>query len=186
MSSTRMPYAIASPPICSRPEPTCGPSRCCSDTVTWRRPRSICISPSGISAQPPVRWTHSRLTHKENRPGTHEPASPGDGRYRALCRAVFSPTGVSAGSAGNTRRSCWRSRVAAPLRWVAIATAVPAAGIPPSRTTHVVTATVPSARATRANTGLRRVNGSFCLHPTCTSSLRYRVKLPRWPCRTSR
>ena len=36
-----------------------------------------------------------------------------------------------------------------PLRWVAIATAVPAAGIPPSRTTHVVTATVLSARARR-------------------------------------
>ena len=91
MSSTRMPYAIASPPICSKPAPTCAPSRCCSATATWRTPRSICISPSGISAQPPVRWTLSRFAHKENRRRSDEPASPGDGRHRSLCRdSLFS------------------------------------------------------------------------------------------------
>ena len=48
---------------------------------------------------------------------------------------------------------------------------------PPSPTTRAVTGTVPSARATRASAGCRRVNGSFCLRPTCMSSSRYRVKL---------
>ena len=53
--------ATASPLICSRPVPTCAPFRCCSGIATWKRPRSICISPGGISAQPPVRWMHSPI-----------------------------------------------------------------------------------------------------------------------------
>jgi integrase/recombinase XerD len=52
--------ATALPHICSKPVPTCEPFRCCWGIATWRKPRSICISPGGISAPPAARWMHSR------------------------------------------------------------------------------------------------------------------------------
>jgi len=72
------------------PAPTCAPSRCCWGIATWRKRRSICISPGGISAPPAVRWMHSRSEEKESRRRAHEPASSGGGRHRSLCGAVFS------------------------------------------------------------------------------------------------
>jgi site-specific recombinase XerD len=49
-------FVTVLPPICLKLEPTCAPSSCCSDIATWRRQRSICISPGGISAPPAVLW----------------------------------------------------------------------------------------------------------------------------------
>jgi site-specific recombinase XerD len=65
------------------------PSRCCWGIATWRKPRSICTSPGGISAPPAARWMHSPSEEKESRRRAHEPASSGGGRHRSLCRAVF-------------------------------------------------------------------------------------------------
>src|SRR3989442_406642 len=83
------------PPICSKPAPTCAPSRCCSVIGTSRRRRSICISPGVISAPPAVRWMPLRSEEKEKRHRTHEPASSGGGRHRSLCNG---------GSHGKQRR----------------------------------------------------------------------------------
>ena len=83
---------IALPLICWKPVPICAPFRCCSGTAIWKRRRSICISHNGTSAQPPVRWTPSRLADKENRRRAHEPASLGGGRYRSLGRTVVPRT----------------------------------------------------------------------------------------------
>jgi len=80
--------ATALPLICSKPVPTCAPSRCCSVIVTSRRRRSTCISHGGISAPPAVRWMRSRFEEKESRRRAHEPASSGGGRHRSLCRSV--------------------------------------------------------------------------------------------------
>ena len=80
--------ATALPRICSKPVPTCAPFRCCSGIATWRRRRSICISPGDISAPLVVRWMHSRFENKESRHRAHEPASSGGGRHRSLCGAV--------------------------------------------------------------------------------------------------
>ena len=88
-TSIPTPCATALPRICSKPVPTCAPSRCCWGIATWKRPRSICISPGGISAPPPVRWMHSRSAEKESRRRAHEPASSGGGRHRSLCRTVL-------------------------------------------------------------------------------------------------
>src|ERR1035438_6398709 len=88
--STRTLCATALPHTCSRPAPTCAPSRCCSDIETLKRRRPICISPNGILVQLPVRSTHSRSRHEENTSTVHEPASPRGGRYRSLCRTVLS------------------------------------------------------------------------------------------------
>ena len=82
------PCATALPRICSKPVPTCAPFRCCSGIATWKRRRSICISPGDISAPPAVRWMHSRFENKESRRRAHEPASSGGGRHRSLCGAV--------------------------------------------------------------------------------------------------
>jgi len=76
------------PRICSKPVPTCAPFRCCSGIATWRRRRSICISPGDISAPLAVRWMHSRFENKESRQRAHEPASSGGVRHRSLCGAV--------------------------------------------------------------------------------------------------
>ena len=114
-----------------------------------------------------------------------EPASSGDGRHRSLRRAVLSrtqsqwitlatpegPAGDHAlphRCAGRPSRSLLRLRTS-----------------PPSPTTRAATATARSARATRANAGSRRVNGSFCPHPTSTSSSPCRVNWLRSHCRTS-
>jgi integrase len=51
------------------------PSRCYSGIATWRKLRSICISPGAISAPPAVRWMRSPSEEKENRHRAHEPAS---------------------------------------------------------------------------------------------------------------
>src|SRR5277367_4269062 len=83
-------YDIVSRLTCLRPAPTCVPSRCCSDIATLKKPRSTCISPSGISAPPPARSMHSRSRSRENRSTAHEPASSGDGRHHSLCRTVLS------------------------------------------------------------------------------------------------
>src|SRR5258708_141515 len=58
-ASIRTPCVIALPRICSKPEPTCAPSRCCWDIAISKRRRSTCTSHIGISAQPPVHWMRS-------------------------------------------------------------------------------------------------------------------------------
>ena len=88
-ASIPIPCATALPLICLKPVPTFVPSRCCWGIATWKKPRSICISPGGISAPPAVRWMHSRSEEKESRRRAHEPASSGGGRHRSLCRAVL-------------------------------------------------------------------------------------------------
>ena len=85
----RTPCGIVSPHTCSKPEPTCAPSRSCSAIATSRSLPSTCISRNGISAQPPARSMPLRSLHKEDTSTAHEPASRGDGRHRPLCWTVF-------------------------------------------------------------------------------------------------
>jgi hypothetical protein len=93
---------------------------------------------------------------------------------------------AAGGSTGNTRRCCWPSCAAAPPRWVGIATAAPAADIrPPSPTTRAETDIALAARATRADAGSRRANGSFCPLTTSTRSLLSRANWLRSHYRTS-
>ena len=80
--------ATALPHICSKPVPTCAPSRCCWDIATWKN-AIFCICPGDISAPPAVHWIHSRSEEKENKRRTHEPATSGGGRHRSLCRTVL-------------------------------------------------------------------------------------------------
>jgi integrase len=91
-TSIRTRYVTALPHTFSKPAPTCAPSRYCSDIATSKLRPSICICPNGISAQPPARSMHSPSRSKEDTSTVHEPASPGDGRHRPLCRTSICGT----------------------------------------------------------------------------------------------
>ena len=58
-SFTRTPCGTALPLTYSKPVQTCARSNCCWATAIWKRPRSICTSPSAISTPPRVRWMRS-------------------------------------------------------------------------------------------------------------------------------
>ncbi len=87
-TSIHIPCVTVATRICSKPAPICEPFRCYWAIVTWRRWRSICISP-GISAPAAVLWMHSRSGHQENRYRTYKSASSSGGRHRSLCRTVL-------------------------------------------------------------------------------------------------
>jgi len=59
-SFTPTPCGTALPLTCSKPVPTCARSNYCWATAIWKRPRSICTSPSAISTPPRVRWMRCR------------------------------------------------------------------------------------------------------------------------------
>lgn len=50
-------FGIPMPLTCSKPAPTCEPSRCCSDTPSWSKPSFISICRNVISKPPPIRST---------------------------------------------------------------------------------------------------------------------------------
>ena len=129
-TSIRIRCAIALQRICSKPEPTCAPSRCCSDIAISKRPRSTCTCPSKhLSATAsPLDALHVRSTG-EARTRSVEPRLRWRWPISFATPDRASSNAADAGSTGSIRRCCSRSRAAAPLLSAAIATAARAAAI---------------------------------------------------------
>ncbi len=90
-TSIPTPCATASPLICSKPAPTCAPSRSCSVIVISRRPPIyLHLSQRHLSATAsPLDALTVPAQKEEPTQKQHDAATSGGGRHRSLCGTVI-------------------------------------------------------------------------------------------------
>ena len=142
-TSPSTPCGTASPPTCSRPAPTSGPSRSCSGTAASRPPPS-----TPTSRPPPCEATRSPLDRLAPLPGGAAAMT----RPRLEVADVFRRHGdafldaTATGSRPSSAAPCTTSPPAGPRPWAGTSRSATGAGTGRSPTTRAATATAPSAR----------------------------------------